>query len=82
MPTICIHCDSQSEIGSTHSNMYNGKSRHIRHRHKIVKKLLSNGVITADCVKSKDNITDPLNKGLNREQVEKSSKGMSLKHRN
>ena len=32
-----------------------------------------------DYVKSKDNIADPLTKGLNRELVEKSSKGMGLK---
>ena len=31
-----------------------------------------------DYVKSKDNIADPLTKGLNRELVEKSSKGMGL----
>ena len=30
---ICIYCDSKSAIGRAHSNMYNGKSRHIRHRH-------------------------------------------------
>ena len=30
MPAICIHCDSQSMIGRAQSNMYKGKSRHIR----------------------------------------------------
>ena len=30
---ICIHCDSQSAIGRAQNDMYNGKSRHIRHRH-------------------------------------------------
>ena len=30
VPSICIHCDSKSAIGRTHSHMYNGKSRHIR----------------------------------------------------
>ena len=30
VPPICIHCDSQSAIGRAQSNMYNGKSRHIR----------------------------------------------------
>lgn len=32
-----------------------------------------------DYVKSKDNIADPLTKGLNRELVDKSSRGMGLK---
>ena len=58
--------------------MYNGKSHHIRRRHNSVKQLLSSGIITIDYVKSKDNVSDPLTKGLNREGVEKSSTGMGL----
>ena len=54
--------------------MDNGKSRHIRPRHNTIRKLLSTGVISIDFVKSKDNIADPLTKGLNGELVEKSSK--------
>ena len=45
--------------------MYNGKSRHIRHRHDIVRKLFSSGIITIDYVKSKDNVSDPLTKRPN-----------------
>ena len=79
VPPICIHCDSQSAIGRAQNNMYNGKSRHIHHRHNTIKQQLSTGVISVDFVKSKDNITDPLTKGLNGELVEKSLKGMRLK---
>ena len=79
VPPICIHCDSQSAIGRAQSSMYNGKSRHILRRLNTIRQLLSTGVITVDYVKSKDNIADPLTKGLNRELVEKSSKGMGLK---
>lgn len=79
VPAICIYCNSQSAIGMTHSNMYNGKSRHIRRRHNTIRQVLSTGVITIDYVRSKDNIVDPLIKGLNRELVGKSSKGMRLK---
>ena len=78
VPPICIHCDSQSAIGRAQNSMYNGKSRHIRRRHNTIKQL-STGVISIDYVKSKDNIADPLTKGLNRELVEKSSKGIGLK---
>ncbi|GMP63930.1 hypothetical protein CsSME_00025418 [Camellia sinensis var. sinensis] len=67
VPAICIHCDSQSTIGRAQSHMYNGKSRHIRRRHNTVRQLLSNGIISIDYVKSKDNIADPLTKGLARE---------------
>ena len=79
VPAICIHCDSQSAIGRAQSHMYNGKSRHIRRRHNTVRQLLSNGIISIEYVKSKDNIADPLTKGLARELVENSSRGMGLK---
>ena len=79
MLAISIHCDNQSAIGRAQSNMYNGKSRHIRRRHNSIRQLLSNGVVSLDYVKSKDNIADPLTKGLTRELVEKSSRGMALR---
>lgn len=43
---ICTHCDNQVTIGRAQTNMYNGKSRHIRRRHNIVRQLLSSGIIT------------------------------------
>ena len=58
--------------------MYNGKSRHIRHRHNTIRQPLSTRVISLNYVRSKDNIADPLTKGLNKELVEKSSRGMDL----
>jgi hypothetical protein len=79
VPAICIHCDSQSAIGRAQSHMYNGKSRHIRRRHNTIRQLLSTGIVTIDYVKSTDNIADPLTKGLNRELVDKTSRGMGLK---
>ena len=79
MPPINIHCDSQSTISRAQSHMYNSKSRYIPRRHNTIRQLLSNGIISIDYVKSKDNIADPLTKGLTREQVESSSRGMGLK---
>ena len=79
MPAICVHCDNQSAIGRAHNVMYNGKSRHIRRRHNTIRQLLSSGIISIDYVRSKENIADPLTKGLNRDQVEKTSIGMGLK---
>ena len=69
VPFICIHCDSKLAIGRAQSHMYNGKSRHIRRRHNIVRQLLSNGILSIDFIKLKENIADPLTKGLSREQV-------------
>ncbi|CAH9144967.1 unnamed protein product [Cuscuta epithymum] len=79
VPPICIHCDCQAAIGRAQSNLYNGKSRHVRRRHNTIKQLLTTGVITVDYVKSKDNIADPLTKALARELLEKLSRGMGLK---
>jgi hypothetical protein len=69
VPPICIHCDSKSVIGKAQSYIYNGKSRHIRRRHNTVRQLLSNGIISIDYIKSKNNIADPLTKGLSEEHV-------------
>ena len=79
VPSICIHCDSQSAISRVQSHMYNDKSRHIRRRHNTVRQLLSNGIMTIEYIRSKENIADPLTKGLTRDQVSKSSRGMGLK---
>ena len=46
VPSICLHCDSQSAIGRAQSHMYNGKSRYIRRRHNTVSQLLSNRIIS------------------------------------
>ncbi|WMV30528.1 hypothetical protein MTR67_023913, partial [Solanum verrucosum] len=57
------------------------KSHHIRRRHNIVRQQLSNRIITIDYVKARDNMSDPLTKGLVREAVERSTKGMGLRLR-
>ena len=58
--------------------MYNGKSQHIHRRHNTIKHLLSSGIISIEYVKSKENITDPLTKGLAKQQVYQLSRGMVL----
>ncbi|KAB2595492.1 hypothetical protein D8674_030942 [Pyrus ussuriensis x Pyrus communis] len=65
---ICIHCDNMTVQSRTKSHVYNGKLRHIRRRHNTLKKLLSNGIISIDYVKSKENI-----------QILFTSRGMGLK---
>lgn len=76
---INIHCDNQSAIARAQNSMYNGKSRHIRRRHNTIKQLISNGIISINYVKSKENLADPLTKGLARDQVYHLSRGMGLK---
>ena len=79
VPAICIHYGSQSTIGRAQSHIYNSKSRHIRGRHNVIRQLISNGIMTIEYITSKENIADSLTKGLTREQVSKSSRGMGLK---
>ena len=67
--TINIHCDSMTAQARAKSNIYNGKSRHIKRRHNTIKHLLSSGVILIQYIKLKENLVGPLTKGLPREQV-------------
>ena len=50
--SVCIHCDCQATIARAKSKIYNGKSRHIRLRHNIVRQLINNGVMSSDFVRS------------------------------
>ncbi|KAK4349194.1 hypothetical protein RND71_031949 [Anisodus tanguticus] len=79
VPSVMIHCDSQSALGRARSNMYNDKSRHIRRRHKTVRQLITTGVISINYVKLKDNLADPLTKGLPKDQIFCMSRAVSLK---
>jgi hypothetical protein len=78
-PLVSLHCDSQAAIGVANNSEYNGKRRHIRVRHGIVKQLIKNGVISFEYVKSEKNLADPLTKGLTRKVVLDSSRGVGLK---
>ena len=75
LSAIQIPCYSQSIIAYAHSNLYNGKSHHIRRRHKTIRQLISNVEIIIDYIKSDDKLEDPLSWDI----VAESSKGMSLK---
>ena len=80
IPAILIHCDNQASIAKIHSKNHNTKnSRHIELRYKILRKLISTGVITVRYVKSADNLADQLTKGLSSIQIQMSSRGMGLK---
>ncbi|KAF3656105.1 hypothetical protein FXO38_14340 [Capsicum annuum] len=46
-----------------------------------LEELFSSEIIAIDYVKSKDNMSDPLTKGLSREGIERTSKGMGLRPR-
>ena len=75
---VSLHCDSQAAICVAKNNAYNGKKRHIRIRHGVVRQLLSNGVISLEFVRSERNLADPFTKGLSRKVVLDTSREMGL----
>ena len=77
-PPISLHCDSQSAIYIANNSAYNGKRRHIRMRHREVRRLLKNGVISLEYVRSEKNQAGPFTKGLPRKFVLDTSRGMGL----
>ncbi|GJS81142.1 zinc finger, CCHC-type containing protein [Tanacetum coccineum] len=76
---ISICCDSAATLAKAYSQMYNGKSRHLSVRHNMIRKPITNGVISIKFVRSQPNLVDHLTKGLARDLVIKSAEGMGLK---
>ncbi|KAL0286021.1 UNVERIFIED_CONTAM: hypothetical protein Sangu_2752500 [Sesamum angustifolium] len=76
---ISLHCDLQAALGIAKNYAYNGKRRHIRIRHGVVKELLKNGIISLDYVRFERNLTDPLTKGLTRRIILETLRAMGLK---
>ncbi|GJW85848.1 zinc finger, CCHC-type containing protein, partial [Tanacetum coccineum] len=69
---LCKHAKAYSQ-------MYNGKSRHLGVRHSMIRDLITNGVVSIEFVRSQQNLADHLTKGMARDLVLKSAKGMGLK---
>lgn len=76
---MSLHCDNQAAIAQANSKIYNGKNRHLRLRHNIVKQLVGDRVISLDYVRSEKNLADPLTKPLTRGLMMETSRGMGLK---
>nr|GFB77814.1 zinc finger, CCHC-type [Tanacetum cinerariifolium] len=79
MVPISIRCDSPATLAHVYSQMYNGRSRHLGARHSMIRELIMNGVVSIEFVRSQQNLTDHLTKGLSRDFVIKSAEGMGLK---
>nr|GEZ03244.1 zinc finger, CCHC-type [Tanacetum cinerariifolium] len=76
---ISIRCDSAPTMARAYSQIYNEKSRHLGVKHSMVRELIKNGVISIEFVRTQHNLADHLTKGLARDLVNKSVKGMGLK---
>ncbi|GJU17097.1 hypothetical protein Tco_1145063 [Tanacetum coccineum] len=66
-------------LAKAYSQMYNGKSRHLGVSHSMIHELITNGVVSIEFVRSQQNLVDHLTKGLARDLVLKSAKGIGLK---
>ncbi|GKC18237.1 zinc finger, CCHC-type containing protein [Tanacetum coccineum] len=49
---ISIICDSAATLAKAYSQMYNGKSRHLGVEHSMIRKLIMNGVVSIEFVRS------------------------------
>ncbi|GJZ16097.1 hypothetical protein Tco_0551774, partial [Tanacetum coccineum] len=76
---ISIRCDGAATLAKAYSQMYNDKSRHLGVRHSMIRKLIMNGVISIEFVRSQQNLADHLTKGVAKDLVNKSVIGMRLK---
>nr|GEV16547.1 hypothetical protein [Tanacetum cinerariifolium] len=76
---ISILYDSVTTLAKAYSQMYNEKSRHLDVRYSMICELITNGVVSIDFVRSQQNLAGHLTKGLARDLVLKSAKGMGLK---
>nr|GEY22687.1 zinc finger, CCHC-type [Tanacetum cinerariifolium] len=76
LASIYIRCDSAPTMARAYSQIYNEKSRHLGVRHSMVRELIGNGVISNEFVQTQHNLADHLTKGLARDLVNKSVKGM------
>ena len=77
-PSVFMRCDSQAIIAKAKSKIFNGKNRHIRRRHDIVRQLLETWVISLGFVRLELNLVDSLTKPLNKKLVEETSRGWGL----
>jgi len=74
-----IYCDSKATLFKATNKTYNGKKRHLSLKHQSLRGLLKQGVVIIDYVESKNNLADPLTKGLARDMIAKTSKRMGLR---
>ncbi|GJZ84009.1 zinc finger, CCHC-type containing protein [Tanacetum coccineum] len=73
---ISIRCDSAATLIKAYNQIYNGKSRHLGVRHNIIREHITNGVVSIEFLRSQQNLTDHLTKGLARDLILKSAEGI------
>ena len=80
MLAISLYHDSEATIFRTFSKTYNGKSRHTSWRHKYIRHLILERIVTIVYVRSNKNLTDLLIKVLSNDLIKNTSMGMGRGH--
>ncbi|KAK8925844.1 hypothetical protein KSP39_PZI018238 [Platanthera zijinensis] len=62
--SLSLYCDNQAAVQVVKNVLFNTKRRHVRLRHALLNYLKEQGIITLIDVRSKDNLADPLTKGM------------------
>lgn len=78
IPTISLQCNSEAIMSRTCNKIYNGKSRHISLRHKYIRQLISDGIITVVYVRSSSNLAKLLIKGPLRDMIKRTAKAKKI----
>jgi hypothetical protein len=80
VPAIFMNCDNQTVITKVNSAKNNAKStRHVKKHLKSVRKLRNSGVIAVSYVQTDKNLTNPFIKGLSRNVIEFTLRGMGMR---
>ena len=79
MPVISLYHDSETTMCRVLNKIYNGKSINIDLRHEFIRQLIFDGIIIIAYVRSKNNIVNPLTKGLLRDMIKGTSHAMGFR---
>ncbi|KAK8937509.1 hypothetical protein KSP39_PZI012186 [Platanthera zijinensis] len=77
--SLSLYCDNQAAVQVVKNVLFNTKRRHVRLRHALLNYLKEQGIITLVDVRSKDNLADPLTKGMPKDRSIKTVGEMRLK---
>ena len=78
IPPLNIYCDNQDAIFWASSDCYDGNSRQVRLKHNHVRRLVEEGVISLQYLKSRFNFADPLSKELGKDLMVETCNGMGI----
>ena len=79
IPAIPIYCDNQATAAVASNDLFNGKKRTVRLKHRAVYDLIKRGVIAVIDVRSQENLTDLFTKDLKCQLVDDTACKIGLK---